>query len=240
MPRLHIGCSGFNYKHWKGVFYPDTLPEKRWLEHYQSVFSTVELNVTFYRLPLVSSFNRWYHATPPDFVFSIKGSRFITHLKRLVDPEDSLRLFFERAAPLKEKLQVVLWQFPPSFHADIERLYKFLKLLKGYPVRHTFEFRHESWITGEVITLCKKNKVSLCTADAPAFLFTLPVTADFVYLRRHGALAEGGDYSEDFLREDARRVKSFLKKGLDVFVYFNNDLFSYAPQNARTLQELLR
>lgn len=240
MPKLYIGCSGFNYKHWKGTFYPEGLPQKRWLEYYRSVFSTVELNVTFYRLPLVSSFNHWYHDTPADFAFAIKGSRFITHLKRLADSKDSLELFFERAAPLKEKLKVVLWQLPPNFHEDSDRLYKFLKLLKKYPVRQTFEFRHESWITDEVIDLCKRNKVSICMADAPEFNFDLPVTADFVYLRRHGAQGIDGDYSREFLEHDAERVRAYMNSGKDVFIYFNNDAFGYAPKNARMLREMMQ
>ncbi|MEW6116398.1 MAG: DUF72 domain-containing protein [Nitrospirota bacterium] len=240
MPKLFIGCSGFNYPHWKDTFYPHGLPQKRWLEHYRSIFSTVELNVTFYRLPLASSFNRWYHETPADFVFSIKGSRYITHIKRLLDPKEPLELFFERAELLKEKLKVVLWQLPPNFHVDIERLYKFIKLLKSYPVRHTFEFRHESWITDDIVNLCKKNKVSLCMADAPEFVYDLPVTADFVYIRRHGAKGINGDYTKKFLESDAERINEYMRKGKDVFIYFNNDAYGYAPKNARLLMEIMQ
>ncbi len=240
MPSLHIGCSGFNYKHWKEVFYPPGLPQKRWLEHYCSVFPTVELNVTFYRLPLAGAFNRWYHDTPADFVFSLKGSRYITHLKRLTDAGEPLKLFFERAALLKEKLQVVLWQLPPNFHSDIDRLYYFLRQLRNYPVRHTFEFRHESWITGDVIDLCRKSKVSICMADAPEFNFNLPVTADFIYIRRHGAMGVNGDYTKDFLEQDATRIRGHLSQGRDVFVYFNNDAYGFAPKNALMLRESLQ
>ena len=240
MPELRIGCSGFSYRDWKGNFYPEDLPQKKWLEYYCTVFKTVELNVTFYRLPLVSTFEKWHAETPPDFAFSLKGSRFITHIKRLSDPEEPLYLFFERALRLEEKLKVVLWQFSPGFKIDLDRLRKFLKLLRDYPVRNTLEFRHESWMTKKTIDLCKDSKVGLCMADWPEFLDDLPVTSDFVYMRRHG---EGGNYATSYsktaLRKDARRLKTYAKNGKDVFIYFNNDLHGYAPGNARELTEMM-
>ncbi len=240
MPELRIGCSGFNYWGWKENFYPSDLPQRKWLEYYCTVFDTVELNVTFYRLPLASTFKKWHDETPDDFVFSLKGSRFITHIKRLLEPEEPLRLFFERALNLKEKLKVVLWQFSPGFKINIGRLKKFLKLLKKYPVRHTLEFRHESWITEDVIDLCRRHNVSLCMADWPEFIDELPVTSDFVYTRRHGV---GGSYATCYskaeLKKDAKRVKNYLKDKKDVFIYFNNDAYGYAPKNAKELVEML-
>ena len=240
MSELRIGCSGFHYREWKGDFYPDGLPQKKWLEYYCTVFKTVELNVTFYRLPLVTTFEKWHAETPPDFAFSLKGSRFITHIKRLLDPEEPLDLFFERALRLKEKLKVVLWQFSPDFKIDPERLIRFLKLLGNYPARNTLEFRNESWMTKKIIDLCSDRKVGLCMADWPAFLDDLPVTSDFVYIRRHG---EGGNYATNYattaLKKDARRIKNYVKNGKDVFVYFNNDFHGYAPRNARELTEML-
>ncbi|HEX8947854.1 MAG TPA: DUF72 domain-containing protein [Dissulfurispiraceae bacterium] len=239
MPTLSIGCSGFNYKHWKGTFYPAGLPQRKWLDYYFQVFSTVELNVTFYRLPGAGAFEKWRGETPPGFAFAVKGSRYITHLKRLLEPEQPLALFFERALLLKEKLKVVLWQFPPGFRAHVERLQNFLELLKQYPVRNTFEFRNESWITGEVISLCRESNVSLCTADAPAFNFNLPAVADFVYIRRHGAMGIDGDYTREFIEQDAIRIREHLNDGRDVFVYFNNDAYGFAPKNARMLTEAM-
>ena len=240
MPELLIGCSGFNYRDWKGNFYPEGLPQKKWLAYYCTVFKTVELNVTFYRLPPVKNFETWYAETPPDFAFSLKGSRFITHIKRLSDPEKPLELFFERALHLKEKLKVVLWQFSPGFKIDLDRLKTFLKLLGDYPVRNTLEFRNESWMTKKTIDLCKDSKVGLCMADWPEFLDDVPVTSDFVYIRRHG---EGGSYATRYsttaLRKDVRRLKNFVKNGKDVFIYFNNDFHGYAPMNARELKEML-
>lgn len=240
MPELRIGCSGFNYPHWEGDFYPFDLPQKEWLQYYSKVFNTVELNVTFYRLPLSRTFEKWYRETPSHFVFSLKGSRFITHIKRLLEPAEPLELFFTRALNLKEKLKVVLWQFSPAFKINIDRLENFLRLLKKYPVRSTLEFRHESWITEEVVNLCKMHNVSLCMADWPGFIDDLAVTSDFVYIRRHG---EGGSYatcySKDALRKDAKRIRDYLEDGKDVFIYFNNDYNAYAPQNAQELMKML-
>jgi uncharacterized protein YecE (DUF72 family) len=241
MPEIRIGCSGFNYWDWKENFYPPDLPRRKWFEYYCTVFNTVELNVTFYRLPLAKTFDKWYKETPDDFAFSLKGSRFITHIKRLIDPEQPLELFFERALRLKEKLKVVLWQFSPGFKVDIERLQNFLKLLKKYRVRNTFEFRHESWMTDEVINLCKEHGVSLCMADWPEFIDDLPVTSDFVYIRRHG---EGGSYATCYsmaeLKLDAKRIKNYLKDKKDIFIYFNNDYHGYAPRNASELMEMVK
>ena len=241
MTGLWIGCSGFNYRHWKETFYPRELPQRRWFEHYCTVFSTVELNVTFYRLPLTSTFTKWYNQTPPGFVFSLKGSRYITHNKRLLEVEEPLNRFFERALELKEKLKVVLWQFPPGFKVNLERLDSFLRLLEKVPIRNTLEFRHESWITSEVFSLCQRYNISLCMADWPDFIDDLPITSDFVYIRRHGA---GGNYASDYspgaLKKDARQIEGYLQDGKGVFIYFNNDASGYAPKNARELMRLLK
>jgi uncharacterized protein YecE (DUF72 family) len=240
-PELHIGCSGFNYREWKENFYPALLPQKKWFEYYCTVFRTVELNVTFYRLPLASTFDKWYNETPSDFIFSLKGSRYISHVKKLLDPEKSLDLFFERALQLKHKLKVVLWQFSPGFKAVTERLQKFLELLQKYPVRNTLEFRHESWLTEETMDMCRKYNVCLCMADWPEFIDDLPATSGFVYIRRHGP---GGRYdaaySEDELKKDAKRIKVYLKDKKDVFIYFNNDAYGYAPGNAGELLEIMK
>jgi uncharacterized protein YecE (DUF72 family) len=241
MPELRIGCSGFSYQHWRGLFYPENLGERRWLEYYSSIFSTVELNVTFYRLPRPATFDTWYKRTPSDFGYSVKGSRFITHVKKLLNPKDPLKLFFDGALRLQEKLKVVLWQFPPSHKANRERLVAFVRLLKKIPIRNAFEFRHESWIVPDIMDLCRDYNVSVCTADWPAFIDDLPVTADFVYIRRHG---EGGSYATRYtktdLKKDAARIKKYLKDRKDVFIYFNNDASGYAPQNARELMGILK
>ncbi len=240
MAKVRIGCSGFMYDHWRGVFYPPGLPKKGWFQYYTGVFDTVEMNVTFYRLPKKESFIKWYRESPEGYTFSIKGSRYITHIRRLKEPEEPLRRFFDVAVNLRDKLSVVLWQFPPRFGLDYERLKEFLRLLRGYRVRHTFEFRHPDWIAPQVIELLQKEGHSLCMADWPGFIDELPETADFVYIRRHG-YGGGYDtcYSIEELRRDAKRIKGYLKRGLDVYIYFNNDAFGYAPRNAVELKELL-
>lgn len=240
MASLRIGCSGFLYNHWKGNFYPEGLSKSHWLEYYCKKFSTVELNVTFYRLPEKETFLKWYSSTPDDFVFSLKGSRLITHVKRLKDCEEPIEAFFSRASLLKDKLGVILWQLPPGFEMDLGRLKHFLETIRPYLKRNTFEFRNRTWINKEVFNLLEKENVALCMADWPEFLDELPLTADFVYIRRHG---EGGSYSTSYsiesLKEDARRIKAHLRQKKDVFIYFNNDAFGYAPRNAAQLTTLV-
>ncbi len=242
MAEVRVGCSGFMYDHWKGAFYPGDLPKREWFGHYAAVFDTVELNVTFYRLPKPESFRRWYERSPEGFSFSIKGSRYITHVRRLEGTAEALGRFFEPALNLGEKLSVVLWQFPPGFGPEPSRLEEFLRLLRDYRmVRHAFEFRHQGWIVPEVTSLLREEGHAFCMADWPAFANELPVTADFVYIRRHG---HGGRYDSCYssgeLRSDAARIRAYLEKGLDVYVYFNNDAFGYAPRNATELKEMLR
>ncbi|NOX21305.1 MAG: DUF72 domain-containing protein [Nitrospirae bacterium] len=240
MAEVKIGCSGFMYNHWRKVFYPEDVPKWKWFQYYCSIFDTVEMNVTFYRLPKESSFKRWHKDSPQGFTFSVKGSRLITHLKRLKDVEEPLENFFSLVKILKDKLSIVLWQFPPKMELDLERLGIFLKLLKNYNTRSCFEFRHPSWINEDVSRLLKKYGFSYCQADWPEFNDSLPVTANYIYIRRHG---QGGRYNscytDEQLKRDAKKIKGYLKKGIDVYIYFNNDAYGYAPQNARQLKELL-
>jgi uncharacterized protein YecE (DUF72 family) len=240
MPKYRIGCSGFLYESWKGAFYPEELPHKKWLLFYMTRFDTVELNVTFYRLLKKEAFERWYKETPPDFAFSLKGSRFISHVKKLKDVELPLATFFNATAPLLEKLEVVLWQLPPNLKLNLKNLEDFVEQLKQYKVRHVIEFRHKSWLTKKVFNLLSAANIAVCMADWPLFIDELPVTADFVYIRRHG---EGGNYSTNYtteqLKRDAMRIKEYMKMGKDVYFYFNNDAFAFAPKNALELKEIL-
>lgn len=240
MPHLHIGCSGFSYPDWQGAFYPQGVPQRRWFAHYCGVFSSVELNVTFYRLLKPATFVRWREETPPGFAFSVKGSRFITHVKRLAEPEGPLERFFEGVLHLGAKLSTVLWQLPPGLSCDTERLGRFLELLSPYRVRNALEFRHESWLNGEVTELCRTHNAALCMADWPPFIDDLPLTADFVYIRRHG---QGGRYSSCYTTEelaaDAGRIRGYLASGRDVHIYFNNDYHAHAPGNAQELAAML-
>ncbi len=240
MPRLAIGCSGFSYDHWRGTFYPEELSQHKWFGFYCTRFSSVELNVTFYRLPKPATFEKWRGETPEPFLFTVKGSRFITHVKRLVEPEEPLELFFGAALGLGDKLGAVLWQFPPGMAADAGRLDRFLTILDRFPVRNALEFRNGSWLNDDMIALCREHNAALCMADWPDFIDDLPLTADFVYLRRHG---RGGDYATRYSRSelarDARRIRGYLNGGRDLFIYFNNDARGYAPENALELQEML-
>jgi uncharacterized protein YecE (DUF72 family) len=236
---LRIGCSGFLYDHWRKNFYPEDLSKNYWLEYYSKHISTVELNVTFYKLPDRETFSKWYLSTPEGFVFSLKGSRFITHIKKVKDCAEPVEAFFSRALLLKEKLGVILWQFPPSLALDLERLKDFIELLEPYEMKNTFEFRNKTWINKKVVDLLKKKNVALCMADWPDFLDKLPLTANFVYIRRHGQ--EGSyatEYSKELLNKDAKRIKTYLIQKKDVFVYFNNDAFGYAPKNVSELVTL--
>ncbi|UCH80987.1 MAG: DUF72 domain-containing protein [Nitrospiraceae bacterium] len=240
MPKYRIGCSGFLYESWKGAFYPEDLPHKKWLSFYQEKFNSVELNVTFYRLLKKEAFERWYKETPPDFTFCLKGSRFISHVKKLKDVELPLSTFFNVTAPLMEKLDVILWQLPPNLRLNIKNLEDFVEILKTYPVRHVFEFRHKSWLSKRVCKLLSSANIAICMADWPEFINEVPITADFVYIRRHG---EGGNYSTNYtpeqLKHDAKQIKEYLKQGKDVYYYFNNDAFAYAPKNAIELRTIL-
>ncbi len=240
MPKFRIGCSGFLYESWRGPFYPEILPHKQWLTYYMSKLNTVELNVTFYRLLKKEAFERWYKETPPGFTFCLKGSRFISHVKKLKDVELPLSTFFNATAPLMEKLEVILWQLPPNLKLNMKNLEDFIANLKQYPVRHVFEFRHKSWLTKKVFNLLSASNIAVCMSDWPEFINDLPITANFVYMRRHG---ERGSYATNYtteqLKADAKRIKEYLKMNKDVYYYFNNDAFAYAPKNAQELITIL-
>jgi uncharacterized protein YecE (DUF72 family) len=240
MPEVRIGTSGFSYPHWRGPFYPEGLAQRKWFDYYCERFDTVELNVTFYRLPREEAFAKWRSDSPEGFRFALKGSRFITHIKRLRDPREPLKKFMQGIRPLKEKCAVVLWQLPPNFKKDTERLRGFLKALKKYRRRNVFEFRHDSWVDDEVTALLIEENACMCMADWPPFVDELPATADFVYIRRHG---KGGGYdtlySRKELQKDAGRIKRYLKEKRDVFIYFNNDAMGYAARNAMDLKGML-
>jgi uncharacterized protein YecE (DUF72 family) len=238
---VRIGCSGWNYQHWRnGVFYPPRCPARRWLAYYARHFDTVEVNSTFYRLPRESAVAGWVEGTPPGFLFAIKASRYLTHVKRLTGLEEGVPRLLERIRPLHgtEKMGPVLWQLPGTFRRDDERLAAALDLLP--PGRHCFEFRHESWFVDEVYELLQSHGVALVVGDDPRRPFqTLERTADFMFVRFHAGADEGsGNYSERELRLWADRIEGWSGDG-DVLAYFNNDWEGYAIRNARRLQELL-
>jgi len=241
--RVRIGCSGWNYAHWRnGVFYPPRLPASRWLEHYAQHFDTVEVNATFYRLPKRSLVARWIEQTPPDFVFAIKASRFLTHVKRLTDLGPGLERFYARIEPLVDspKLGPLLWQLPPNFRRDDERLAAALaRLPRGE--RHAFEFREASWFHPDVYELLREHDVALVIGDRPevhAFQ-SHELTTDFTLVRFHaGTRGRRGNYSESELEEWAQRFEDWSRRAA-IWAYFNNDWEGFAPKNALWLKRRL-
>jgi uncharacterized protein YecE (DUF72 family) len=232
-----IGCSGWVYADWRGVLYPKGLPQRRWLERYAECFSTVEVNSTFYRLARPEAVEAWVRQTPPDFVFTLKASRYLTHMKRLTDMDRGVRRFYDSVAPLVEsgKLGPVLWQLPESFHRNDERLAYALEHLP--PGRHAFEFRHPSWFTGDVYARLRGHDVALVIGDTPERPFqTHELTTDFTFIRfHHGHRGRGGNYSPSELDEWAERIDDWRRE-VAVFAYFNNDWQAYAVRNARYLK----
>jgi uncharacterized protein YecE (DUF72 family) len=235
--KLWIGCSGWNYRHWRESVYPKGLPAKRWLEHYASLFDTVEVNNTFYRLPSVAAVAGWAEHTPRDFLFTVKASRYLTHMKRLTDMGAGVERFYERIEPLRDahKLGPVLWQLPGNFHRDDERLAAALEQLP--PGRHCFEFRHPSWFQPEVYGILSERAVALVIGDHPERPFqTHELTADWTFIRFHyGHRGRNGNYSESELATWKRRIGSWRSK-VEVFAYFNNDWNAYAVKNALFLE----
>ena len=243
MPQVFIGTSGFSYSHWReGVFYPKGLSVSEQLQYYSRYLKTVELNNTFYRLPSSKTFQHWYVQTPANFTFAVKVSRFITHIKKLSQCDLAWKKFFSRSVLLKNKLGPFLFQFPPTWHEDARRLESFLAMLKRFDsnrqYRYVFEFRHSSWFCQKIYALLKKYKISLCVADSDKFPLEKKITTEFVYVRMHGRVnLYNSNYSHYQLKNLAKQIKQWLKLDLDVYVYFNNDAFGYAVENARYLNQ---
>ncbi len=233
MKRLWVGCSGWNYPHWRETVYPKGLPARGWLEYYATLFETVEVNYTFYRLPPRSAVENWVEQTPPGFLFTVKASRFLTHMKRLTDMGVGLERFYERIEPLIEssRLGPVLWQLPERFRRDDERLALALERLP--PGRHCFEFRHPSWFTPDVYALLREYGAALVIGDHPERPFqSHEVTADWTFVRFHyGSRGRNGNYSEGELEEWRRRISAW-RTHVEVFAYFNNDWEGFAVRNA--------
>jgi uncharacterized protein YecE (DUF72 family) len=240
MARVLIGTSGWHYDSWRGPFFPKGLPLKNQLHYYASQFPTTELNGVFYRTPSLDSVRTWRTQTGEDFVFAWKASKFITHWKRLSnDSINSLALIEERLSLLGDKAGPVLFQLPPNFESDAERLASFLRLLSKKR-RYSFEFRHPSWYEPRILELMSQRNIALCVPDhhdAPA---PWRRTADFVYIRGHGPGGRyKGHYQAQTLSKWATRIKSWKKQGCDVFVYFDNDQKSAAPADAVKLRQIL-
>jgi uncharacterized protein YecE (DUF72 family) len=234
---VRVGCSGWQYRHWRGSFYPSTLPSSRWFEQYVRGFDTVEVNNTFYRLPEPGTFVDWARRAPRGFTFAVKASRFLTHMKKLKDPAEPLRRFFTRARRLGRTLGPVLYQLPPRWPVDVERLAAFLKALPRRH-RHAVEFRDPSWYRDEVFALLERRRVALCLHDMEGSGSGKIDIGPFVYVRFHGTTKYGGRYSDgtlngwaDWLAERARDRR--------VYAYFNNDVGGHAPRDAVRLRDAI-
>ena len=237
---VHVGCSGWSYKDWRGVLYPEDLPQTRWLERYAEEFETVEVNNTFYRLPTTKAVEGWIERTPAEFKFTLKISRYLTHVKRLKEVARYSKTFMERVAPIlgDSREGPFLWQLPANFKRDDERLAAALEALPAG--RHCFEFRHESWFTSEVYELLRAHGTALVIGDDPERPFqTYEMTAGWTLIRFHrGSRGRGGNYSVKEIEEWARRITGWRRK-VEVFAYFNNDWRGYAVNNARRLRDAL-
>lgn len=237
---VHIGTSGWSYDHWTGPFYPEDLPSEHRLEIYAQHFKSVEINNSFYQRPSEETLAHWRDTVPADFVFAFKANRYITHLKKLKDPEEPLRTLYERTAVLKDKLGPILFQLPPNWRFNAERLANFLDALSSAH-RHVFELRDERWITPDALDLLRAHEAAFCIYEFAGRLSPREVTADFVYIRLHGPLDEPyrGTYAPQTLSGWAGAISTWQRKDRDVFCYFDNDEAGYAPQNAHQLKTML-
>lgn len=237
---IRIGTSGWHYAHWEGLFYPDKLPKSKWFEYYEKDFDTVEINNTFYQLPKEETFKNWHKQATKNFLYTVKANRYITHIKRLKDSEESLERFFERVNILQENLGPVLYQLPPNFHKDLDRLGTFIKFLPEDRIA-VFEFRHESWFSEDTYKLLSEFNIGFCIHDMPGMKIPRVVTADIIYVRFHGPTGKyQGNYSRSALRGWANWIKDNVKGKKAVFAYFNNDIHAYAIHNAKQLKEQSR
>jgi uncharacterized protein YecE (DUF72 family) len=235
----HIGCSGWEYKHWRGDFYPESLSRGRWFPHYASVFDTVELNNSFYRLPSERTMRAWRLQAPAGFIYAVKASRYLTHMRKLKDPDEPLALLFDRARDLGSHLGPVLYQLPPRWRPDLVRLQDFLEALPK-DVRQAIEFREAAWYSEQTFDLLGQHNVALCLHDMNGSATPRLEVGPFVYVRFHGASAKyAGSYSHAQLDDWAGWFDTQLAQGKDVYAYFNNDVGGHAPRNALTLRNAL-
>lgn len=235
---IHIGTSGWNYDHWRGIFYPESCPKTKWLDFYAGRFDTVEVNATFYRLPKSSTFENWRLRTPDTFVWSVKASRYVTHILRLNNPIDALKRFFDGVGFLREKCGPILFQLPPSLIFDARIADLFFQCIQDYEYRFVLEVRHASWLDGEALALMSRYNWALCLSDtAGRYPYSETQTASFMYVRLHGSRQlYASNYTEEELQTWAEKIRSWKR---ETYVYFDNDACGYAATNAQRLKEIL-
>lgn len=240
MANIHIGTSGWNYEHWEGPFYPEDLSKNQWLNHYQGQFNTVEVNNTFYNLPDPETLEKWKNGVSDKFTFAAKANRYITHMKKLNDPEESLKKMLRVFDAFGEKLKPVLFQLPPNWNFNEDRLREFLDLIPDEQLT-TFEFRDQSWMNDRAFSILKENGAAFCIYDLAGYQSPMEVTANFVYVRLHGPSDQKykGKYKTDQLAWWADRLKEWKDQGKDVYLYFDNDERGFAPRNALELKEMV-
>lgn len=237
--QYYIGTSGWHYDHWQYRFYPEKLTKAKWLEFYATIFTTVELNSSFYRLPSEAAFSAWHDSSPANFTFAVKVSRFITHIKRLRNSKEMVETFVSRAKILGEKLGPLLYQLPPNMRRNDEILDSFLSTLPQ-GMKHVFEFRHQSWLEDKVFGILHKHNAGFCVFDMPSVTCPLVATADFAYIRFHGSTGlYWSCYSDEELASWAKKLADLGADLKAIYIYFNNDAEAFAVRNAMTLRGYL-
>ena len=236
---VHIGTSGWHYKHWKGRFYPADLPASRMLDWYAKHFHTVEINNSFYKLPTEAALESWRDTTPAGFLFAVKGSRFLTHMKKLKDPEEGVARFMQRVAALGPKLGPVLFQLPPFWEVNAARLEEFLRALpRGR--EYAFELRNPTWHTPEISAALARHNAAFCIWELAGARSPVEVTADWTYIRLHGPGGPyQGSYDRHTLQDWAARIRQWRRRLRAVYLYFDNDQGAYAAHNATVVRQLL-
>ena len=235
----HIGCSGFHYKEWKKVFYPEGLAQTKWFDHYSSKFDTIELNVTFYRFPRLPVLESWYNKSPAHFLFAVKVPRFITHFRKFIGTEESLRSFYEIIKEgLKEKIGPILFQLPPDFIYSEEKLQQIIQSLNS-SFSNVIEFRHSSWWNEKVYSLLKKHNITFCSISYPKLPDDVITTSDIIYYRFHGVPKL---YYSKYENKDLKKIVDAIQKSSvkTVFVYFNNTASVAAIENAEIVKKYCR
>jgi uncharacterized protein YecE (DUF72 family) len=237
--KLFIGTSGWSYNHWRGTFYPDDTPNDHMLEYYLQQFRSAEINNTFYHLPEKKTLEHWRQLAPKGFVFAVKASRYITHMKKLKDPDASISKFFKRITALGDTLGPILFQLPPKWRYNHDRFCEFLLSLSS-EFRYTFEFRDHSWINPQALDLLSQHRAAFCIYELDGFLSPKEITADFIYIRLHGPKGPyQGRYSKQALSSWSDAFSAWQQQGLSVYCYFDNDEAGYAADNAQSLQTML-